>query len=363
LAVTFRTETNGILINMIKYKIVNQFGFFLILMPLLLKSFKSAGQTAILAANPNIQYIGRFDMTDTTAPALWLTGLEIRAKFKGTSISAIFSGAPTYFNLIIDDRLSYFCFAGTGDVICPLAVGLKDTIHTISIIKRQAPWSSQQFKGFVLDSGKSLTTPPPRRNRKIEFYGDSMTQGAQVDVPGTGPDLNDLFYDNNYNSYATMTARAFDAEYSIVAKNGATLVAGNNRTDIPSFYDKVFFSAKSPPWDFSKWKADVVVINLGENDDPVPANFVSTYIGFVKNIRTKYPDAHIFLLAGPLWNGIDKAHCDAIQQVVTVFNSNNDKKVYFYKFKNDVKHPGHNRTADNIILSNELVEKIRSVIW
>jgi hypothetical protein len=68
-------------------------------------------------------------------------------------------------------------------------------------------------------------------------------------------------------------------------------------------------------------------------------------------------------LAGPLWNGIDQIHCDAIQEVATTLNANGDPKVYFYKFKKAVDHPGHNRTADNLISSEELVAKIQTVIW
>jgi hypothetical protein len=88
-----------------------------------------------------------------------------------------------------------------------LVLQLLDTIHTISIIKRHSPWAGQTFKGFVLDEGKSLSAPSARSDRRIEFYGDSMTQGAQVDVPGTGPDLNESIYDNNYNSYAMMVCQ------------------------------------------------------------------------------------------------------------------------------------------------------------
>ena len=180
----------------------------------------------ILPNDPNIQYIGRFDKTVPTSPKMSWTGSQIVAKFQGTSIKLIMNSlATTYFNVSIDNVNSLLT-ATSGNNTYTLCSGLKDTIHTVAVFKRESPWQGHNFNGFVLDDGKTLVAPPDRKIRRIEFYGDSQTQGAQVEVPNFGADLGPMIYDNAYYSFAGITARALRAEYTCIARSGATLKIG-----------------------------------------------------------------------------------------------------------------------------------------
>src|SRR4029079_14676660 len=56
-------------------------------------------------------------------------------------------------------------------------------------------------------------------------------------------------------------------------------------------------------WDFAKWQPHAVVINLGTNDASTSGDpgtpYETAYLGFVRTLRQKYPDAHFVLTIGP----------------------------------------------------------------
>src|SRR2546423_6105482 len=101
----------------------------LLLMLIHTPAFLLRAQTSIGADDPNIQYIGRFDMTTPIAPGFdWSYG-TIRAKFQGTSCSGKLDGPSKYFDVFIDG-------AKTGSIISALsgletfsvASGLSDSV-------------------------------------------------------------------------------------------------------------------------------------------------------------------------------------------------------------------------------------------
>ena len=330
---------------------------------LLLIALSISASVTILPNDPNIQYIGRFNKTNPLAPTITWTGDAIKINFQGTSLKVkISSWAANKYYVTIDGITNFFTFTDNSgsSYTYTLCSGLTDGNHTATIFKRNNPEQPQTFYGFLLDDGKTLLPPPDRKTRKIEFYGDSQTLGAQVEVPGLGPDISSG-YDNNYYSYDAITARALKAEYTCVAKNGATLTT-KSTNNIPSVYDRVGADTSSPLWDFS-WIGDVVCVNLGVNDDyTLPTDFTSTYITFVQRIRANNPNAYIFLLAGPL--GTSSSLKNAIKATVTTMNTTyGDSKVYYYAFTTQITHSGHPRTAENVACAKELVAQIKSVIW
>lgn len=321
--------------------------------------FQANAVKTILPNDPNIQYIGRFDMTNVLSPKVSWTGTQIVAKFEGTSLSfKMTSTSSSYYNVTIDSIYTTV-LVNSSSLTYSVASGLKDTVHTVTISKREAPWNFEYFNGLLIDDGKNLLTPPERKIRKIEFYGDSQTQGAQVGISGYGNDTNLKSEDNNYFSYASITARALRAEYSIIAQSGATLNVASGKLDIPGVFDRAGASVNYSLWDFASWTPDVVCINLGINDYPSPT--ITQYVNFVTSIRTKYPNAYIFLLAGPM--SYSTTLKTAISGAVTQLNSNGDTKVYYFNPVYRCFHWGHPRAFDNVEYAKELVTKIKTVIW
>ena len=83
------------------------------------------------------------------------------------------------------------------------------------------------FRGVVLDSDGEIIKCKHRPARKIMFIGNSITCGYGTE----GKNKHERFRpetENNYYSYAPITARAFDADYHCVSHSGLGVVRQYN---------------------------------------------------------------------------------------------------------------------------------------
>jgi len=187
-------------------------------------SLSAYGVVTIPANDPNIQYTGRIDFTNPLAPVMTWPGNYIEVNFEGTSINVKMNNLgdgnvpdpPTgddttiYFNAVIDDGVPVLLDFPTGLYTRTAASGLADTAHKLLLFKRTEYYDGTiKFKGFELDDGKGLLPPPARPQRRIEFYGDSITAGLALDAPA---DERQNIYGNNYLAYGALTARNLNAE-------------------------------------------------------------------------------------------------------------------------------------------------------
>ncbi|MGN0794507.1 MAG: GDSL-type esterase/lipase family protein [Aristaeellaceae bacterium] len=162
--------------------------------------------------------------------------------------------------------------------------------------------------------------PTAAKNRRIEFIGDSITCGYGVDdevpenhfVTGT---------EDVTRAYAYRTAEMLDADYSMVSISGYGIISGYTATGeakvtaqlIPTYYGKLGFSygtyqrriVAAQTWDFSAWVPDLIVINLGTNDDSYTLNeparqeeYRAAYVDFLKAVRRNNPDAKLLCTLG-----------------------------------------------------------------
>lgn len=327
---------------------------------------QAKADVVVLPTDVNIQYIGRIDTTNPLSPKISWTGTQVVANFKGTFIKAkIFSRSNTYYNITVDGKVSLLLLQN-GDITYTLANGLQNGVHTVILFKRDSPWNPQNFNGFIIEGGKKLIAPPKRKAFKIEFYGDSKTQGAQVDIKGNGGDMQDsLVFDNNDHSYAAYTAKFFNAEYTCIAQNGVSLTPYTTRENLPEVYDRTGMGKDYSLWDFTKWQADVVCINLSTNDEPFPKDFTERYINFVVELREKYANAKVFLIAGAFSYNETQSKKDAVDNIskaVKELNDKGDTAVYYMEFKKVINHNGHPRAKENEACAKELILKIRTVI-
>jgi hypothetical protein len=128
-------------------------------------------------------------------------------------------------------------------------------------------------------------------------------------------------------------------------------------------------------WDFSVWHPNVVVINLGTNDNlnaqnpgDLEASYVSTYINFVTNILSSYashPPSAVFLACGPMTD----SYCNYVFEVIEELNSmidNSVSKVYFLDQRNVLDSTnqccGHPDKNADITLSSITTSAIQSVM-
>ena len=187
--------------------------------------------------------------------------------------------------------------------------------------------------------------PAAEKPRKIEIIGDSITAGYGIDDLGNKQTYKTATEDIT-KTYAYKTAMAFGADYSIVCHSGIGIISnyGTNNGDknnpngvMPIIYDKI--GARTNPsgetfpggvtslsltWDFNKFQPDLIVINLGTNDREYIRwsgnahstergnEFVAGYVAFLKDIRTKNPNAKLLctinlMEANDIWPLVQRA--------------------------------------------------------
>src|SRR6201999_692597 len=98
--------------------------------------------------------------------------------------------------------------------------GLDNGNHHLELFKR-TEWAMGQtwFYGFELGKEGKLLPASPTHKRKIEFYGNSITCGYAV-LDTEGKDRGTAPYEDGYLSYAAITARHYNAEFSSISKSG-----------------------------------------------------------------------------------------------------------------------------------------------
>lgn len=311
-------------------------------------------------SNPQIAYSGRIDTTHNKAAELYWSGTSIRFNFEGESISALLDDerGDNYYNIIIDNDSLYVLRPDTSKKFYFLAEGLTEGKHTLEIFKR-TEWDrgKTSFYGFRIQGNAKILPGPSPRKRKIEFYGNSITAGYAVE-DFSGKDSPDSIYTNNYLSYAAITARHFDAEYTCICKSGIGIMISWFPLTMPEMYNRLIPEDSASRWDFSLYTPDIVVINLFQNDSwlvnmpdrtefkatfgtkaPDDEYIINSYRKFVRSVRKEYPRAHIICALGNM---------DATQEgskwpqyIELAIAQLNDPEIYthFFPYKNTGGHP------------------------
>lgn len=276
----------------------------------------SAAEVNLIAGdNPDFQFTGRINYAMPGTPEMSWPGTMIRARFTGPSLAIDLEDqyGMNYFNVFIDEDWEnpIIIEAKLGRKTYPIADSLTEGEHSFTLTKRtEGEQGVTKFHGVILADGESLLKPPARPERRIEFYGDSITSGMGNEAPEDDPD-DHLGQKNSFMTYAAMTARNLDAEFVSISQSGIGLMVGFVSFTMQEYFDQLTgLGDNDSQWDFSQWIPDVVVINLFQNDstlieqrlDPIPDDEqrIQVYLDFVKTIRSKYPDAYIVCTLGTM---------------------------------------------------------------
>ncbi len=329
---------------------------------------------AAKSQTPGVQYIGRFDFSDSAGPKFAWSESTIKANFQGTGISVnLKSSGDNWFNVIVDGvvKTPINVTAGTSASIT-LASNLTNGNHTIELVKRtEASIGDVQFLGFTVTGG-SLMAPPAPSSRRIEFIGDSITCGYGDE----GANQNQSFTaknENPYLAYGALTARSLNADPITVCWSGKGVVrnyGGQNGDFMPTLYPQILAYNSTLLWDTSKWIPQVVVINLGTNDFstaiPDKNAFTTAYTALLNRVRGQYPDAHIYCAIGPmLYGDALTAVRDCLNTAVNQKNSSGDKKVHYIEFPgqdaaNGYGEDWHPSLKTHQIMADQLTAQIRN---
>ncbi len=296
--------------------------------------------------DPNIKYIGRWDTSSSSTAVSYWPGAYFKTSFTGRTVKIKLGGAVNIF-ASIDKKADTFYANANGTVNLtptPLAAGT----HTL----RVATYSEHdvlKFQGLLLDAG-AKTVMPVISSKLVEFVGDSITAGATT----TKHALSD---------YAWLVGEQLGVEHTQIAQGGICLSDSTACASTGIGMSSQFFKLQtvyfpnSPNWDFSRYQANVVVINLGTNDSGHHISdtaFQATYVAFIKKIRTKYPSAAILVM-----RTFKGAKAAATLKTVQAVNAAGDKNVHYIDTTgwitaadtNDGLHPsdaGHIKVAKHL---------------
>lgn len=353
---------------------------FLVLSLIAVLSISANAQTKLIPYNHKaIRYQGRTGQQKDAAELSW-PGSTVTIYFKGTGITAILKDLDTanYYNVIIDDKTIFKIHTERVKKSYVLAKGLPDKKHTVQLFKRTEWFMGKTlFYGFETSQSTIILSPPPLPKRKIEFYGNSITCGYGME-DSSGNDSRNGYFQNNYLTYAAITARHFNAQYSCIARSGIGIMISWEPLIMPEMYDRLDATNPNSKWDFRKYAPDVVVVSLLQNDSwlinmpeheqfryrfgntaPDKNNIVTAYKSFIKKLRSKYPKTNIICALGNMdatmqgspWPGYVQ---DAVEQL-------HDRKIYthFFKYKNT---PGHPKTSEQKAMAISLIDFIEKKI-
>lgn len=212
------------------------------------------------------------------------------------------------------------------------------TEHMVEVRKRTNALSSTAgVSRLVLTDGKVLE-PQQSKERLVEFLGDSLTVGYVASKEGKTATAWSTMTEDVTGTYIPQIAKAFDAEYQVVAISGRGVVRNNGGdADIlfPDIYGKTdYFNAPDKEYDF-KTQPDVIVINLGTNDESDANKNLSAKTfrkglkEFLQEVRKNNPDAQILYTYGLVRVGLSKH----IQTVIAELQKAGDANIHYLQLE------------------------------
>lgn len=295
------------------------------------------------ATEKHVKIIGR---THYYNDVLWLalSGSGVEFSFHGTKAEITLKGddiASTGNNLarigisvngerVIDDQVD--------QPLKTYTVFESDTEQevTVRITKlSEAAMSTVGIQQIIADAAVGIQ-PTPDKVHKIEFIGDSITCGYGVDDEHELHSFSTATEDVT-KTYAFLTAEQLQADYSMVSYSGYGIITGYTENDqkltthlLPDYYEKAgksegrFDGSLLPQevrWDFGKFTPDLIVINLGTNDDSYTkeditrqTEYAAQYVDFLKIVRRNNTHTPILCTLGIMGDRLYPFVEQAVQQ-------------------------------------------------
>ncbi|AIQ38796.1 SGNH/GDSL hydrolase family protein [Paenibacillus sp. FSL R5-0912] len=231
---------------------------------------------------------------------------------------------------------------------------------TVRIIKlSEAPMSTVGIQKITVDAVQGIK-PTPVNVHRIEFIGDSITCGYGVDDEDALHSFSTATEDVT-KAYAYLTAQELQADYSMVAYSGYGIISGYTENDrkltshlVPDYYEKVGKSEgrfddtldpQSVSWDFSKFVPDLIVINLGTNDDSYTredadrqAEYAGQYVEFLKLVRRNNTHAPLLCTLGIMG---DRLYPLVEQAVSSYIQETGDSNITSMRFAVQLEEDGY----------------------
>ena len=230
---------------------------------------------------------------------------------------------------------------------------------------------------------RAMVRPTASKAHRIEFIGDSITCGYGIEA--LSPATFSTATENPVSAYAMLTAKALDADCSLVAWSGIGLISSwvDASTEEPNqalLMSKLFpyhhlrlSERLHTPADlhvFAEDPADLVVINLGTNDSSWTrgksdreALFAQAYLRFLDQVHEARPGTPILAVLGTMGQSL----CDAVQAQVNAFQSAHPEawvrflRLPVQRAEDGLGADGHPTPATQKIAAEHLIAGIREL--
>lgn len=347
-----------------------------------------------LLTEENVKLVGRTYMEDDV---LWCalsgTGFEFTFTGKKLDLSIIGSEASE----IADNDGNWARYAVYVDGERKIDRLVDSKYSTVNVIDSETEVTS--VVRFIKLSETAMSTigiqpivcdgtiaPTAAKNLKLEIIGDSITCGYGVDDEDANHQFKTATEDFT-KAYAYKTAQLLDADYSAFSISGWGIFSGYTTGDtpiknqrLPKFYKYVGFSynrfteetnPQSAEWDFGRYVPDLIVINLGTNDDSYCrgmedrcADYEEAYINFLKTVHEKNPTSKILCVLGVMGDRL----YPSVEKVVEAFKTESGfEDIYSFRLTPQDGKLGyaadwHPTAATHDRAAAELSEKIKEIM-
>lgn len=332
----------------------------------------------IKADASQIQYIGRVKFLNTKALFNY-PGTQIRARFNGTSLKMVCRPMTGYFMAQIDNSEAFkVTFNSENDSVVTLATALTNKVHNVKLMYViEGLFRDPEFYGFVLDKDAYLLERSPLPERKIEFIGNSITCGYGIESTNASDPFKEET-ENHWLTYANIISDSLNAAHTSISRSGIGVYRNyngpktGNKDIMPALYEYTLFNKTTDKWDFSKYRPQLVCINLGTNDFSTnnydEKLYEKNYRMFLSMVRSYYPDAKIVMLTGPMLgdkeNNIEK---EILNRICKDVNKKGDKQVFRFDFTPQTGDLGygacwHPSTKQHQKMAGELLPFLRKLM-
>jgi lysophospholipase L1-like esterase len=258
----------------------------------------------IPAGDNRIRYMGRWDTRPDGAITV-NSGSSLLLRFSGRSLQGLFQpvGSPPQIYISIDgagphllnvdQAVLELAPAVSGEGPHTLVLEVKDVNQNTN---RWTPplQSALIFLGVVPGAGGAVLDPAPALTGRwgagalrMEFYGDSITEGVRAISMATGPEGSD-----GTRNYSYLTGLAFGANITEVGFGAQGILRGGGG-GVPAAGAAFPFNFAGSPRAAAP-EPQVVVLNQGTNDGGAsPTSFEPAYLAFLRQVRAAHPGALI----------------------------------------------------------------------
>lgn len=232
----------------------------------------------------NLKVHGRTGGSLSPLPLFWTgSGIELNARGSElwVEVEVDYDSYEPWLGILINSaKVSRQMLVKGRYWLCVFRGMNENTVKNVRLVREVQAMNGDPACLFVIHSvrfdGEIL--PVEEKAVKIEFIGDSITSGEGAVGAKEEEDWISMWFSATDN-YTALTAKELKADYRVISQSGwGVLTSWDNNPDynIPEYYEKVcgLLTGKRNEElgalkenDFEAWQPDIVVVNLGTNDN------------------------------------------------------------------------------------------------